>query len=74
VSVLSAFCDCGGPVKWQTLRNRELASGNFQRVFHTKFFHKPAVVAAAVEHNLFIGTQKWPMLVKILNIQVAHKK
>lgn len=74
VSVLSAFCDCGRPVKWQTLRNRELASGNFQRFFDTKCFQKPAVMAAGVEHNLFVGTQKWPMLVEILNIQVVHNK
>jgi hypothetical protein len=35
VFVLSAFCDCGRPVKWKTLRNRELASGNFQRASDT---------------------------------------
>jgi len=32
------------------------------------------VVAAGVEHNLFNGNQKWPVVAEILNIQVAHDK
>jgi hypothetical protein len=38
----------------------------------TKCFKKPAMVKAWVEHNLCNSTQKWAMLVEIMNIQVAH--
>lgn len=72
--VPSSFCECGRPLKWKTLTGNLHHETFKELLILTKCFRKPAVVAAGVEHNLFNGTQKWPMLVEILNIQAAHSK